>query len=313
MANQTSVSQLRGAQPAATREPTSPSGKLMHFLERHKDQLTAALPKHLTADRMGRLAITAFSQNPQLQQCEPRSIFGSVIVSCQMGLEIGVLGQGFLVPYKRNFKDEDGNWQSRMEAQFVPGWMGIVDLVSRTGRASAWTGAVFEGDDFDYALGDRPFVSHRPQGEDDPAKITHVYAVGRVNGAEWPIIEVWPIRRVWKHRDKHNKVGKSHYSFANPEMYARKVPLLQVCKYLPKSVELTAALNAEHAAEIGGRMTFDGEFSLVEHPERPSAEGGAAAEQGEQAGKPTGGAGSAGGAEQKRTPGNSPDDAFDAE
>ncbi len=254
----TSLNAMRGAAaPPAERQP-SPAAKFNHYLTAHRDQLAAALPKHLNPDRMCRLALTAFSQSRQLQECDPKTIFAAVVLSSQMGLEIGVGGQAYIVPYKKT-------------ATFVPGWQGIVDLVSRTGRATVWTGAVFEGDDFDYALGDRPYVKHRPGGEDDPKKLTHVYAVGRVNGSDWPVIEVWPIRRIEKHFKRNNKVGEKHYAHGNWEMYARKIPLLQVCKYMPKSVELTAALTAEHAAETGRGMTFDGEFTTLD--DTPADEG----------------------------------------
>lgn len=232
-------------------EQQKPAAVFRSYLEKHKTQLGLALPKHLNPDRMARLALTAFNTSSQLQNCDPVSVFASVVLASQMGLEIGVNGQGYLVPYKG-------------KATFVPGWKGIVDLVSRTGRASVWTGAVFKGDDFEYALGDRPFCTHRPKGEDDPDLITHVYAVGRVNGSEWPVIEVWPIERVRKHFKKFNKVGDRHYAWQNWEMYARKIPLLQVCKYMPSSVELTAALTIDHAHETGKGFTYDGEFVTLE-------------------------------------------------
>jgi recombination protein RecT len=83
--------------------------------------------------------------------------------------------------------------------------------------------------------------------------MTHAWAVGRVKGAEYPIIEVWTAEKIWKHRDKFNRVGKRHYSYAHKEMYARKVVVLQVLKYLPKSPELATAINLENAAETGGQ------------------------------------------------------------
>jgi recombination protein RecT len=229
---------------AATGKASNPIANFQNVLERYKPQLALALPKHLNADRMARLAVTAFSTTPKLQQCSPLSIIGSIMTASQMGLEIGVNGQGFLVPYGQT-------------CTFVPGWKGLTDLVSRTGRASVWTGAVFQGDEFDYALGDAPFVKHRPGEEDDPSKLTHVYAVGRVNGSQFPIIEVWSIAKVWKHRNKYNKVGDRHYSFRDQEMYARKVPLLQVLKYLPASVELSNALVVANAAEVGQRAEWN--------------------------------------------------------
>ncbi|MFK7088656.1 recombinase RecT [Chromobacterium violaceum] len=248
-------------QQGGAMQQKSPQATLMSFFEKNKGQLALALPKHLNPDRMVRLALTAFSQNRQLQTADPRSIFASVVIASQMGLEIGVSGQGYLVPYKG-------------KAQFVPGWQGLVDLVSRSGRATVWTGAVFVGDDFDYALGDSPYIKHRPCGEDDPDAMTHVYAVGRVNGSEWPVIEVWPIRRVWKHRDKNNKVGKGHYSYGNEEMYARKVPLLQVIKYMPKSIELTNALNADHAYENGKGIVLDGDFVRADDDDQDQQDAG---------------------------------------
>lgn len=233
----------------------SPAKTLNDFMDKYKGQIANALPKHITPDRMVRLTMTAFSQNAALQKCDLHSIFASVIVASQLGLEIGVGGQGYLVPYGG-------------KATFVPGWQGLVDLVSRAGRATVWTGAVYQGDDFDWALGDMPFIKHRPaDGGDSWKDITHVYAVGRVNGSQYPVLEVWTMDRVVKHLNKFNKVGGRHYALEkngqNMEMYARKVVLLQVLKYMPKSVEVQRAVEVATVADTGKSFTFDGEVVTV--------------------------------------------------
>jgi recombination protein RecT len=217
------------------------------MLKKYGSEIARALPRHVNPDRMARIALTCFRQTPALNNCTPESIFAAVIQASQLGLEPGLQGRAYLIPYGR-------------ECQFVPGWKGLVELVNRTGRASAWTGAVFKGDDFDYALGDSPYVKHRPGMEDDPALLEYAYAIGRVKGAEWANIEVWPNGKIAKHRDRYNKVGKRHYSFDNWEMYARKVPLLQVLKYLPSSPELEIALTLNDHAEMGHAqgLTLDG-------------------------------------------------------
>src|SRR5690606_224020 len=69
--------------------------------------------------------------------------------------------------------------------------------------------------------------------------------------AEWPVLEVWSVNRVKKHRDRYNKVGTRHYSYENFEMYARKVVLLQVLKYMPASPEMAATIALNDAAEVG--------------------------------------------------------------
>lgn len=204
------------------------------MLKASMDEIAKALPQHINANRMSRIALTSFRRNPNLAKCDPRSVIAAVIQASQLGLEIDTLGRAYLVPYKG-------------ECQFIPGWKGLVELVNRSGQGTVWTGAVFEGDDFDYMLGDSPFVHHRPAGENDPTKMTHAYAIGRPKGAEWPIIEVWTNERIIKHRNKYNKVGSSHYSFGNMEMYARKVPLMQVLKYMPMTPEMATVVELDNA------------------------------------------------------------------
>lgn len=212
---------------------------LSAYLNKSRAAIKMALPKHLNPDRMLRLALTAFSTTPALRKCTGQSILASIVVASQLGLEPGVTGQAYLIPY--------GN-----TCTLVPGWQGLVGLLNNSGRATAWTGAVFEGDLFEFELGSQPKCRHVP-GDNfgDADKLKWVYACGKVNGSEQPVVEAWPISRVKKHRDKFNKVGARHYSFQNFEMYARKVVLLQVLKYMPRSIELAGAITAADAAEIG--------------------------------------------------------------
>lgn len=218
------------------------------FLERYKSQMKLALPKHLTPDRMARLAVTAFSSSEKLQLCDPKSIVGSIMTASTLGLEIGVDGQGFLVPYGRT-------------CQFVPGWKGLVDLVNRGGKGTVYTGVIFKDQEYSYSDGARrDLIIHNETDLDAAEDITHAYAIGWVNGAVMPIIELWRVSKLKKHRDKYNKVGKSHYSFRDWEMYARKIPLLQVLKYMPKSIELQNAIALNDAAESGHHATIDGDF-----------------------------------------------------
>ncbi len=261
-ANATTLERLRGGEKkpeAGARMSLTQINELprdrqaIAMLDAFKSQLAVALPAHLSADRMARTALTALRQNPALLKCDPTSVFASVLLSAQLGLEIGIDGQAYLVPYKG-------------KCTFIAGWKGYVELVNRAARATVWTGAVFKGDKFEYALGDSPFIRHQPMGESDEVQtnLTHVYAVGRIHDAHWPVIEVWPVSRVIRHRNKFNKVGDSHYSFNNDASfigYARKVPLMQVLKYMPKSVELRAAMATEGRADLDIREVIEGDWT----------------------------------------------------
>lgn len=245
------LADVRANSTAVANKPKSNVATFADFLNKNRSQIEAALPKHMTSERMIRLAMTAYSSSAQLQKCDQLSIYKAVMLAAQVGLEIGVQGQAYIIPYGTT-------------ATFVPGWQGLVDLVARAGRSTVWTGAVFEGDKFSFRLGARPDLEHEPGGENDPAKLLYTYAIGWVKGAEWPVIEVWRAERLRKHRDRMNKVGQKHYSYAHWEMYGRKIPLLQVLKYMPKSVELSTALESDHDG-----MTFEGEFTVVDGAEAP--------------------------------------------
>jgi recombination protein RecT len=235
-------------------------------------EIARALPRHLNADTMCRAALTCFRLNPTLGRCDPRSVIAGVVQASQLGLQLGVQGQAYLVPYKRR----DGSY----ECNFIPGWKGLLDLVSRSGRATAWTGAVYDGDEFEYAYGTNPFIKHVPASVEleQEANLRHVYAVGEVTGSTRQHIEVWSASKCRKHRDKYNKVGERHYSFQHFEMYARKLVLLQVLKYLPSSTELATAAAFEYSANMGAQgltleKAVDGTWVAPDLPaEEPVAE-----------------------------------------
>jgi recombination protein RecT len=59
----------------------SPAKTLSDFMDKYKGQIALALPKHISADRMVRLAMTSFSQSAALQKCDMHSIFSSVVIA----------------------------------------------------------------------------------------------------------------------------------------------------------------------------------------------------------------------------------------
>lgn len=256
MTNATTLSNLR------TQEKKEPNltTQLNKYMEKVKGQMALALPNHLSVDRMARLALSAFSTSKKLQECTFESIAVSVMTASQLGLEIGVNGAGFLVPYKET-------------CTFIPGWKGLVDLVSRSGRGTVFTGVIFRDQEYTFLDGARrDLIIHNETELDDPLDITHAYAVGWVKDSTIPVIELWRVSKIEKHRDKHNKVGKNHYSYSNWEMYARKVPLLQVLKYMPCSIEVANAIAVSDAAEQGRGVTIEGGIVVTDSNENQPQE-----------------------------------------
>ena len=116
---------------------------LRTMLGRHYKQMTALLPKHITPERMARVAIDCAIRTPQLAQCTHQSFMGCLLEAAALGLEPGIAGQCWPVP----FKDKSGNYI----ATLIMGYRGVAQLALRSRRVSAiWAQAVRANDRFEY-------------------------------------------------------------------------------------------------------------------------------------------------------------------
>jgi recombination protein RecT len=206
------------------------------LLERSKEQIMRALPKHLTADRLMRVSLTELSSNPELLACDQISFVGAVIKAAQLGLEPGS-GQGLchFVPFWNNKKGVK-------EVILIPGFRGLIKLAMNGGKIKKVVArAVYERDDFDYAFGTEEYIKHKPyEGDDDPGEIVKVYAIAwYMDGTTQ--FDVMSVAQVNKVRDQSaggkNPVWKTWYD----EM-AKKTMIRRLCKQLPTSIELEAVL-----------------------------------------------------------------------
>src|SRR5690606_17978119 len=187
---------------------------LAAYLESKVQYMNAALPRHITPERLARVALTAISSNPRLLECTKESLALALIEAGQLGLEPhGVMGQAYLVPYY-NGKTK------KYEAQFQVGYRGLIDLARRSGEITKIEARVVrEGDHFEYEYGLRPNLVHRP----DPTSqgdVTHVYAIAWLKDAE-PIFEVMTRAQVDAIR-RRSKAADSGPWVTDYEAMARK-------------------------------------------------------------------------------------------
>lgn len=230
------------------------------FLEKQKAQLAAALPKHMHPDRMIRLACTEFAKNPLLQKCTPVSVFGAIIQASQLGLEIGVLGQAYLVPYRNNK-------QNTYEAQFIPGYKGLISLARRSGEVtSIETHIVYERDTFELTLGVESNIKHVPYLEGDRGAAKLVYGVAKFRDGGYHM-EWMTMADVNKIRAR-SKASQSGPWVTDYEQMVRKTLIRRMANYLPMSIELQNALTVSDAVDSGKHATIDGDFVTVAEPDR---------------------------------------------
>ena len=145
--------------------------------------LGEALPAHMNAERITRIALTTMRLNPDLYKCSPESIMGALFQSAQLGLEPNVEGQAYIIPF--NNRRKIGNeWKTTKEAQFQIGYKGYIELFYRHKSAvSIDMQKVYENDSFDFCFGTDGYIKHRPVLKNRGEVIAY-YAVAKlVNGA----------------------------------------------------------------------------------------------------------------------------------
>jgi recombination protein RecT len=217
------------------------------LLEQSKAGLTMALPKHIPADYIIRVALTSVQRNPKLLECHPITLIGAVFQAAQLGLvPDGVLGQAYLVPFKNRKKN-------RLEVQFIPGYKGLIELARRSGELSTIAAEVVHAKDtFKYVLGTTPMLEYVPTDEADPGPLTHVWACARLKDGGYQLV-VMNHRQVMAIRARSQSVqaGVSSPWDSDPDWMWKKTAIRQLCKLLPASTELQRAIGLEERAEIG--------------------------------------------------------------
>lgn len=235
------------------------------LLQQSEKAIASRLPKHLTPDRITKVALTAINKTPKLMECSRESLLMSIMQAAELGLEPGgALGEGYLVPYGK-------------QCQFIPGYRGLISLARRSGQiVSIEAHVVHEKDSFTCCLGLDPQLKHEPAWDEaDPGKLRFVYAVAKLKdgGVQFEVMSRAQIEGI---RSK-SKAGSSGPWVDHYEEMARKTVVRRLFKYLPVSVELATAMELQAGAEKGEFEGLTLEAETVAAEITTQEEGGAAA------------------------------------
>ncbi len=226
--------QPQGQAPARA---TRPIDNIRNLLEAAKPKLAEVTPKHLTPDRLMRVAIATMSRTPKLLECTPASLLNSVMQAAQLGLEPGsALGECYLVPYKTT-------------CQLIVGYRGLISLARRSGQiASIEAHVVHQKDKFNCRYGIDAKLDHEPDWSADPGPMVAVYAVAKLTDGSVQT-EVMTKAQVDAIRKRSKSANDGPWVTDYNEM-ARKTVVRRIAKYLPLSVEMAEALALEDGDEV---------------------------------------------------------------
>lgn len=236
-----------GTAPGTAIQPKGKGQQFAEWIMGRKDALAAVLPKHLTAERMCKIVISATIKTPLLLECTRESVWLAVINMAQLGLDCGgALGEAYLIPF-RNGKT------GKYECQGLIGYRGMISLARRSGEIESIEAVpVYKGETFTFIRGLETKIEHpwTPDVDADPKNLIAVYMIARFRGGGHYFL---PMSR----REVDLVRGRSKASSSGPWVtdyvaMALKTVIRRGFKMLPLSTEVVNRIEAvaERSPEV---------------------------------------------------------------
>lgn len=246
----TAKNSLTGTNGTSVTKKENKPKTIFDVIQAGAKQFATALPKHINSDRFVRIAITTIRQNPKLAQCNQESLLGALMVSAQLGLEPGVLGQCYLIPYGR-------------ECQFQIGYKGMIELLRRSGQLKdIYAYSVYENDEFEMTYGLNRDLKHKPNLQ-DRGNFIGCYCVAVLKD-DARAFEYMTKEEIEAHGKKFSKTYGNGPWKSDFEAMAHKTVVKKMLKWLPVSVEFLEMANKdEKAFKVADEKTGETEEIIV--------------------------------------------------
>lgn len=195
-----------------------------------KQQVALALPKHMTADRFVRVALTALMKTPKLLDCTPESVMECMLNCSALGLEPDGR-RAHLIPY--------GN-----KCTLIIDYKGIVELAKRSGDVSnVFAQVVCENDSFEWTNGE---IKHQIDFRRDRGEMYAAYAVISFKDGSRQV-DVMTKHEIDAVRKRSRASGAGPWVTDYNEM-AKKTVFRRASKWVTLSPEITEALEKAEPA-----------------------------------------------------------------
>lgn len=222
---------LTQAAVAIKRDPTNKDR-----VQQMRGEIAKQLSQHMDPVAFERTVLSELSNTPALMQATPASLLGAVMLAAQLRLEIGRgMGEFWLTP-RRN--------HGQMECVPVIGYQGIVKLALRSPLVqSVEAFLVREGDTFTFGANSERgrFFDWQPLDFDDERPWTHAVGVARLTrgGTVWV-----SLTKATVYKRRPGNWERTPWK-DNDEAMSLKTAIRALSRYLPKSTQLGAALEAD--------------------------------------------------------------------
>lgn len=255
-------------------KPKTPTQILNAEFTKWKPTLEAILPKHLNADRIIKMAVSAYMRSDDLQKCTVTSVIKAVIQAAELGLEVGsLLGESYLLPFNTTVKVRDGNVfkdQKVTIATLVPGYKGLLKLARQSGEVSSISAYVVdEADAFQVTLGLNPDIQHTPNYDKRTGTLKAVYCVVRFKdgGLHFDVMTKGEVDAI-RARSKSGGNGPWVTDFSAMAVKTVIKRTLKMVPLSPEKAQVAMAIAADNAAETGEAFNTEmtEQLDMVEQP-----------------------------------------------
>jgi len=191
-------------------------------LEKMADKFREALPPTMDESKFISVLKLTLNQNPKLLQADKNSLLQTFMRAAQDGLYLD--GR------------EAAAVQYGQSVQYIPMVEGMIKVLHNSGLIKTISAeVVYENDLFDYELGTKPQLTHKPLIVGDRGKPICVYAIAvTTNGGEY--MELMNMQEI----EKCRAVSKASSSPHSPwvkwfDQMAKKTVIHRIAKRLPKN------------------------------------------------------------------------------
>jgi recombination protein RecT len=214
-------------------------GQIVSFLTARISQLAKCCPSGITPEAMIQVASLIVRKTPKLQECDPATIFTSMLDAGSLGFSLNtVQGECYLIP---RFNKNTGKTECSMQ----PGYRGLAKLVRGNGKVEYIVAhVVHKNDVFKVALAPEPVITHEPCLTGDRGPMIAVYSMVKfISGS---VIYDYMLKEdVEKIRKTSQSPNGNFWSNHYDEM-AKKTILKRHAKSLDQSPELAKAIELDN-------------------------------------------------------------------
>ena len=129
-------------------------------IQARANEIASQLPSNVTRERFVNATIAAVKATPELLLATPRSLMSAVVKAAQDGL-LPDGREGIITTYLQKVPNSNPE-RKELVAQWNPMFAGIRKRAREIDGIIIDAQVVVEGDDFEFELGDNPFIKHKP-------------------------------------------------------------------------------------------------------------------------------------------------------